>query len=63
MGSFVRNSHVSTLCPVVICPYFCTSEGAWACSQSESEFISQSKGSSTCCVYVYKYIYIYIPAV
>ena len=26
IGSFVRNSYVSTLCPVVICPYLCTSE-------------------------------------
>ena len=26
IGSFVRNSHVSTLCPVVICPYLRTSE-------------------------------------
>ena len=26
IGSFVRNSYVSTLCPVVICPYLCTSD-------------------------------------
>ena len=26
IGSFARNSYVSTLCPVVICPYLCTSE-------------------------------------
>ena len=26
MGSSVRNSYVSTLCPVVICPYLCTSD-------------------------------------
>ena len=26
MGSFVRNSYVSTLCPVVLCPYLCASE-------------------------------------
>ena len=26
LGPFVRNSYVSTLCPVVICPYLCTSE-------------------------------------
>ena len=26
IGSFVRNSYVSTLCPVVICPYWCTSD-------------------------------------
>ena len=26
IGSAVRNPHVSTLCPVVICPYLCTSE-------------------------------------
>ena len=25
-GSFVRNSYVSTRCPVVICPYLCTSD-------------------------------------
>ena len=25
IGSFVRNSYVSTLCPVVICPYLCLS--------------------------------------
>ena len=25
VGSFVRNSYVSTLCTVVICPYLCTS--------------------------------------
>ena len=28
IGSFVRNSYVSTLCPVVICPDLCTSESA-----------------------------------
>ena len=28
MGSFVRNSYVSRLCPVVICPYLCTSEAS-----------------------------------
>ena len=28
IGSFLRNSYVSTLCPVAICPYLCTSE-AW----------------------------------
>ena len=26
IGSFVRNSYVSTFCPVVICPYLRTSE-------------------------------------
>ena len=26
IGSLVRNSYVSTLCPVVICPYLCTSD-------------------------------------
>ena len=26
VGSFVRKSYVSTLCPVVTCPYLCTSE-------------------------------------
>ena len=26
MGSLVRNSYVSTLCPVVICPCLCTSD-------------------------------------
>ena len=26
IGSFVRDSYVSTPCPVVICPYLCTSE-------------------------------------
>ena len=26
IDSFVRKSYVSTLCPVVICPYLCTSE-------------------------------------
>ena len=26
IGSFVRSSCVSTLCPVIICPYLCTSE-------------------------------------
>ena len=26
IGSFVRNSYVSTLCPLVICPYLCTSD-------------------------------------
>ena len=28
IGSFVRSSHVSTLCPVVICPSLCTSEAS-----------------------------------
>ena len=28
IGSFVGKSYVSTLCPVVICPYLCTSDGA-----------------------------------
>ena len=27
LGSFVRKSYVSTLCPVVICPHLCTSGG------------------------------------
>ena len=27
MGSFVRNSYVSTLCPVVVCPYLCNLKG------------------------------------
>ena len=26
IGSFVRNSYVSTIRPVVVCPYLCTSE-------------------------------------
>ena len=26
IGSSVRNSYVSALCPVVICPYLCTSD-------------------------------------
>ena len=26
IGSFVRKAYVSTLCPVVVCPYLCTSE-------------------------------------
>ena len=26
IGSFVRNSYVSTLCPVVVCPSLCTPE-------------------------------------
>ena len=29
IGSFVRHSYVSTLCPDVICPYLCTSEVWW----------------------------------
>ena len=29
IGSFVGNSYVSTLCPVVICPYLCTSENLY----------------------------------
>ena len=30
IGSSVRNSYVSTLCPVVICPHLCTSELSYA---------------------------------
>ena len=26
VGSFIRNSYVSTICPVVKCPYLCTSD-------------------------------------
>ena len=26
VGTFLRNSYVSTLCPVVLCPYQCTSD-------------------------------------
>ena len=36
IGSFVRNSCVSTLCPVVICPYLCTSEACFRCPRSRT---------------------------
>ena len=36
IGSFVRNSHVSTLCPVVICPYLCTSDKWGSCMPVQS---------------------------
>ena len=51
-GSFVRNSYGSTLCPVVICPYLCTSD---TCSCQGS-----IEGRVCVCVYMYVYIYIYI---
>ena len=48
IGSFVRNSYVSALCPVVICPYLCRSELGSLCLHM---YI---------CMYVYVCMYIYI---
>ena len=47
IGSFVRNSYVSTLCPVVICPYLCTSE-AWTPRAAASRSW-RSPSSPRCC--------------
>ena len=45
IGSFVRDSYVSTLCPVVICPYLCTSEwGLFRPSVSGPLFTIARKG-------------------
>ena len=47
VGSLVRNSYVSyisTLCPVVNCPYFCTSD---TCSCGGTNYISASTSRSS----------------
>ena len=46
----VRNSCVSTLCPVVICPYSCISD--WLCGCSPRS----QRGMSKPCIYIYIYI-------
>ena len=51
IGSFAMNSQVSTLRPVVTCPYLCTPGG------ERSKYIQYTV---YVCIYVYIYIYIYI---
>ena len=58
IGSFIRNSYVSTLCPVVMCPYVCTSDlgqpghqgksrrGSWFAGRSRSFTGSRDPKSS-----------------
>ena len=43
IGSFVRNSYVSTLCPVAICPYLCTPDGSRALQQQPLPTVSFQK--------------------
>ena len=56
IGSFVRNSNLSTLCPVVICPYVCTSDfhGEWACSAARG---AEGAGSLGPCIVYHSVIY------
>ena len=55
-GSFVRNSYVSTLCPVVICPYFCTSD---TCAPSIAVVTITIINSYYYCYYYYYHYYYY----
>ena len=57
IGLSVRNASVSTLCPVVIYPYLCTSDNA-GCQKINLEKRAQPLGALY--IYIYMYIYIYI---
>ena len=56
VDSFVTNSYVSTLCPVVICPYLCTSEPAFGESARDGGRVYIY---IYICIYTYTYTHIY----
>ena len=67
IGSFARNSYVSTLCPPLICPYLCTSEfeemydSFWSPRVTYIYiYIERERDITYACIYIYIYIYTHV---
>ena len=67
IGSFVRNSSASTLCPVVICPCLCTSDlGSWETDRRRCPAVAtacrapETSNNSMYAWYVYMHTYIHV---